>query len=74
MRDLVEDQVAVAEDRREQVVKIVCEPTRQMSDGFHLLSLKELIFGFTLNRDILGERHNVFRLSLLFEERKFLHS
>ena len=43
LRDLVEHQVAVAEDRREQVVEVVRDPAGELTDRFHLLRLAQLL-------------------------------
>src|SRR6478609_9492981 len=66
--------IQISDYNSEQVIEIVCKAAGQLSNGFHFLSLKELIFGLALNRDILGKCHNVLSVALLFEERKSLHS
>ena len=42
--DLIENQVAVADDGREHVVEVVGDAARESADGLHLLGLPELVF------------------------------
>ena len=43
-RELLEQQVGVAEDRGEQVVEVVRDAAGEPADRFHLLRLPELLF------------------------------
>ena len=41
--ELLQDQIAVAQDAGEQVVEVVGDPARQLPDGLHLLRVAQLL-------------------------------
>ena len=51
-RDVVEHQVAVAEDRGEQVVEVVGHAAGELANGVHLLRLAQLIFQLATLREV----------------------
>ena len=66
LRDVLEREAAVPQNRGQQVVEVMCDPAREKADGFHLLRLPELFFQATLFGQIdqralnllsLGTRH-----------------
>ena len=60
--DLVEQHLAVAGDRRQDVIEVVGDSARETADRLHLLGLAELIFETLPHRDVLGERLELARV------------
>ena len=53
--------VAMARDRRQQVVEVMRDAARQLADGLHLLALHELRFQRLQRADIRQHRHDAVR-------------
>src|SRR2546426_476937 len=62
-----EEELRVAEDGGEQVVEIVGDATRELTDGFHLLRLPELLFEMPLFADVALGTPDTHQPSLLDE-------
>ena len=55
VRDLLPEQVAIAQDRGQDVVEVVGHAARQAADGVHLLGLPKLLRNVLLLRDVGGD-------------------
>ena len=58
LRDLVEDQVAIAENRGQQIVEVVGHSACELTDRLHLLRLAELLFEPAPLRDVASVDHD----------------
>lgn len=50
--------LCVSSNDHEQIVKVVCNPTRQASDSFHFLSLTNLFFERPAGTYLAGDHHD----------------
>ncbi len=59
----------MASHRLEDVVEVVCDPARELSDGFHLLGLEELFFELLSRRDVAPDTDDRDNLRCIVEDR-----